>query len=54
MPLGSGLAGLLVVGFGSAWVVIFTAVPLVVTGGLGLIAGPLRRVEAKTKVEQVV
>jgi hypothetical protein len=43
MPLGSGLAGLMVVGLGSAWVVGLTAVPLVFIGGVWLVIGPFRR-----------
>lgn len=49
MPLGSGLAGLLVAWFGSALVVSFAAIPLLLTGGLWLVTGPLRRVEDSGK-----
>jgi MFS family permease len=44
VPLGSGLSGLLVAGFGPAWVVTFTALPLLFIGSLWLNLGPLRRV----------
>ena len=44
MPLGSGLAGLLVAGVGPALVTGLAAAPLLFSGGLWLAVGPLRRV----------